>query len=363
MTYLTLKTAFRTVKGKRFEEFQEFLESNTIFIGTSASKTSISVSLSTTRSRFWMALDVLRELLLEPGMYESDFSEVKRVAIASIRASRDDLFSVLGEALFKASLERPYSHPNMGYESSVGSIELDDVKEHWKGILGKRAVLSVVGDIPEPLEKLHSWWEGLRSELKVADDVLPPKASFKPSRAEDALNKLQVGIAIGFRAPSIYDEEGIFSFSVLRQVLSSMSSRLFIELREKRSLAYSVGASVVPYIGDSLFYGYLSTARHKEREALEALASEFLRLKSNPPTDEELRRAKRYMKGLYKMSLQYRSAVASSYASALILKLPLDRFIRYEEKVDAIDEEVLRRYLDALDPSHSVAIVRSQGGQ
>ncbi len=357
LTYLALKTGFRTTKKYKFEEFQRVLEREAIFIGTTVTKTGVSVSVSTMRDQVLKAIDIVSELLLEPAFRTEDFLEVKRVTLASIAVSRDDLFSVLGETLYKASMKEPFAHPNMGYLETVNSIELEEAKAKFEELKGRYMTLSVVGDIPEPIERLLDRWQEFKQAMNARNQPELRTAEFIPGKATDKLNKLQVGIAIGFKAPSIYDEEGVFSFSLIRTTLSSMSSRLFMKLREEMSLAYSVGASMVPYPGNSLLYAYITTAREKLEQAKDALVNEMLNLKREPPTESEIDRAKRYLKGLYKLSLQYRSAIASSYSSALLLKLPVERFTQYEEKVNSISYEKVLEYLDALQPEHSLALV------
>jgi predicted Zn-dependent peptidase len=76
-------------------------------------------------------------------------------------------------------------------------------------------------------------------------------------------------------------------------------------------------------------------------------------------TEDEIERAKRYMKGLYKLSLQYRNTIASSYNSALLLNLPLERFTDYEDKLELVNVDVVKEHLERLnDDLYSLAIVR-----
>jgi predicted Zn-dependent peptidase len=83
-----------------------------------------------------------------------------------------------------------------------------------------------------------------------------------------------------------------------------MSSRLFQNIREKRGLAYAVFSSLSSFHDAGCLSVYAGTAADKARQVIDLVLQEFCELKSNPISQEELQRAKDYLKGSLLLSLE-----------------------------------------------------------
>ena len=83
-----------------------------------------------------------------------------------------------------------------------------------------------------------------------------------------------------------------------------MSSRLFQNIREKRGLAYAVFSSLSSFHDAGCLSVYAGTATDKARQVIELVLAEFCELKNNPISQEELQRAKDYLKGSLLLSLE-----------------------------------------------------------
>ena len=96
-----------------------------------------------------------------------------------------------------------------------------------------------------------------------------------------------------------------FPAYILNSVLGGgMSSHLFQNIREKRGLAYAVFSSLSSFHDAGCLSVYAGTAADKAREVIELVLKEFCELKSNPISQEELQRAKDYLKGSLLLSLE-----------------------------------------------------------
>jgi predicted Zn-dependent peptidase len=121
----------------------------------------------------------------------------------------------------------------------------------------------------------------------------------------------QANIVVGARAPS-YRDERRFTADILNVVLGEgMSSRLFLELREERALAYDVH-SFLSRVADS---GALAISLGCEPKravvALQAAVAELRRLTEEPVPDEELERAKEYARGRLAVQLESTSSLCN----------------------------------------------------
>ena len=108
---------------------------------------------------------------------------------------------------------------------------------------------------------------------------------------------------LGFRAPAFNSKE-YFGFRVMNTILNGMGGRLFVELREKKSLAYSVYASYDSAEKAGVYQIYIGCAPAKVEEAKKGLIKVLGSMAETRVTREELERAKSYMIGLFHVGQQ-----------------------------------------------------------
>ena len=134
--------------------------------------------------------------------------------------------------------------------------------------------------------------------------------------------------------PYLHKDE--YALAVLATILGSgMSSRLFIEVREKRGLAYSVHASVEKYPDTGYFVVNAGVEHGKLEKTVETILAEFKKIKHTKVSAAELNKAKSYMKGTMTLSLETSDHMAENAATSLI---NLGRVRSLEEIVKGIDK-------------------------
>ncbi len=350
LTRLTWLTALRHPRDVPYKEFHEILEANGIEFSVSVNREVAELSLRCVPDKLSLALEMILKLLAEPSLLEEDLEEVRRVTLNSIKAERDDLMTMLSKLVNKSALDFPYSAPILGEEEVIKGISLDDLSRTYPRLIRASFSIASAGALSPQEEKvLLDFLESLKELGAKPSPSRPTEARFKPRRLEDKLDKLQSGIAVTFPAPPIDNEDEALAFGIVRRALSSMSSRLFIELREKMSLAYEVGSIYKPYFGTGILTGYMTTAKDKLEIALRRLREELELLPEEPLTNEEIERAKQYSLGTYLRRLQYRSSIASSYSYNTLTGLPLERITNYVERVQEVTPEkihdLLKKYL------------------
>ncbi len=144
----------------------------------------------------------------------------------------------------------------------------------------------------------------------------------------------QTQLMLGVTAfPYLHKDE--YALSVLSTILGGgMSSRLFMEVREKRGLAYSVHASVDKYPDTGSFIVQAGVEHGKLEKAVETILAEFRKIKRVKVSATELKKAKSYMKGTMTLALETSDSVAQHAASSLIT---LGRVRPLEEVIKGID--------------------------
>jgi zinc protease len=147
---------------------------------------------------------------------------------------------------------------------------------------------------------------------------------------------------IGFRGLAL-DDPDREALEVLTQVLSGQGGRLFLELRDRRSLAYSVSALNVEGVAPGFFAVYIATAPDKLEEARRGLTEQIDAILASAPAEAELDRARRYLVGNFAID-QQRAAIRASHLSLdALYGLGPDNDRGYAERVRAVSrEDVLR---------------------
>ena len=122
-----------------------------------------------------------------------------------------------------------------------------------------------------------------------------------------------------------------------------MASRLFVNLRDKQSLAYALSASSAEGIAPGFFAVYIATAPEKATQAKEGILIELDRLLQSPPSPEELEHAKRHLMGNFSIDQQRAANRAAHITHDALYGLGADASQHYAADIAAVTaEDVLR---------------------
>jgi len=123
----------------------------------------------------------------------------------------------------------------------------------------------------------------------------------------------------------------------------SFTSRLYSEVREKRGLAYGVHSSLVNLRHSALFMASTQASADNTREALELIEAQTRRMVEEGPTDDELAKAKSYLKGSYPLNFDTSSKFASLLLQIQLDNLGIDYIDKRNSLIDAITIADARR--------------------
>ena len=149
-------------------------------------------------------------------------------------------------------------------------------------------------------------------------------------------------------------DSALHSTNILADLLNGMSSRLFNEVREKRSLAYYVGAGRVLGIETGMFYLYAGTAPDQAEEVYQQFDLEIQRLANGDINLDELSRSKARLKTSKRMQQQTAGSRALEAALNKLYELPINDFINYDSRTEAVKVEdiqgILQQRIVTQDP-------------
>lgn len=130
----------------------------------------------------------------------------------------------------------------------------------------------------------------------------------------------QAHLCVGVRAYPLTDKRR-FPMAILDTVLGGgMSSRLFISVRERRGLAYYVFSANFRYSDCGNFFAQTGVSLKRVNEAIKVILAEFSKLATKKITEEELKKAKEYIKGKIALAHEDSRTLAFSYGSSQLLE-------------------------------------------
>jgi zinc protease len=143
----------------------------------------------------------------------------------------------------------------------------------------------------------------------------------------------------------------------------AMTSRLYQEVREKRGLAYGVRTSLIWMERANIMSGGTATRSDKAGETLALMEEETRRMAMEGPTQEELDKAKAYLKGSYALGFDTSAKIAGQLVQIQLDKLGIDYPERRGAMIDAVTlseaKRVAKRLLDA--KMLTLVVGRAQG--
>jgi zinc protease len=310
-------------------------------------RNSVGVTLEVTSDRWLAALDPFADVLLEPAFVPDEVEKERAETLAALERREDQLgarvFDLFAAAHWRA---HPYGLPIAGTRESVSAIDRDALLVHHARLVDPRGlVVAVVGDVdPDEAAGALARRLGALAAPPGAPFAPPPEEPPPAERrvAELRKDRAQAHLVIGFRGLSLRDPDRE-ALEVLTQVLSGQGGRLFLELRDRRSLAYSVSAMNVEGVAPGLFAVYIATSPEKLAEAERGMQEELGRLLEEAPSEDELARARRYLIGNFAID-QQRAAVRASHVALDALYGLGPAFDRgYAESIRAVGRDDLLR--------------------
>ncbi|MYF48464.1 MAG: insulinase family protein, partial [Candidatus Dadabacteria bacterium] len=328
-------------------------------------KNSVGVTLSALSENFEGAMDIFSDVILNPSFSDEEMERGRREILAALERQKDNLTGkTVRNFLSTLFLSHPYRFNVLGTEENVSGFTSTDVSRFYEKVIRpENMVISVAGDIDT--EKTLGVLEKLFGGMKKGGfkKIRPPRESALSSARENIefeREKAQTHIIAGFHAPGFRSRDR-YAFEVLNTVLSGQGGRLFIELRDKKSLAYAVTSFYVPGMEGGYFGVYIGTAPQKEKEALGAIR-EQLQLVLNGVGEQELERAKNYIVGSFEIGLQRNSAQASTVGFDELYGIGTYEYRKFPEKILAVTVDdvarVARKYINP--GAAAVAILRPE---
>ena len=279
------------------DEIDEALEALGASVEVNIATTSGTAGMNILSEYVDTGLEILADVLRTPRFDQDKIDLAKNKMRTEISSRNDEPFNVCIREFKKIiyGTDSPYARQTE-YATVNGITREDMINYHDKYVSPENVMLAVWGDFNKDemiarVKKYFGDWPAGAGKVPKLPDV---NYEFKPGvHYIEKENITQSNILIG-HIGGLTGDPDFFALTVANDVLGgSFGSRMFNEVRSKKGLAYSTGGSFTTNIAfPGMYYNYVITKLESTGEAIDAVMAEIRRMQTDPPTEDELQRAK-----------------------------------------------------------------------
>jgi len=249
-----------------------------------------------------MVYDVLSDTILNPLFEQQEINTEGKTIIEEInyyKSSPKDYVPTLWAQILYGN--QPAGRSILGTEETVRSFKRDHFLEYLQQLyVGPNSAFVLAGNL-EPvereIEKVNLSFQGLSDQLPERTKLPVQEFQTEPNLLLLSKDIEQTWVCLGARGYSAQNKEK-YAMELLRVILGEdMSSRMFTEVRERRGLAYAIQSMYDMQSDVGSFVTWAGLCSQKIIGALEVMLGEYRKITSEKVPDEELQKAKNFIRG------------------------------------------------------------------
>jgi zinc protease len=341
--------------------FQERMEQSALELRFNDDRDHFRGSLRTLSERRDEAFELLRLALSAPRFDADAVERIRAQILAELRRSATNPNDIASKAWWATAFPgHPYGRPDKGTLESVAQIKPDDLRTYARNVFAREHLkVAVVGDIDAAAvgAMLDHVFGGLPTQAQLS----PVPYALPTGLGHRTVIELDVPQAVvsfgGVGLPRKHPD--FITAYVVNHILGggSFTSRLYQEVREKRGLAYGVSTYLYPLERSALLSGWTAVRADRTGEAVELIEAEFRQMAENGPTEEELAKAKDYLKGSYALRFDTSTKIAAQLVQIQVDDLGIDYIERRNRLIDGVTLDDAKRVAKSLLSTGQLVIV------
>jgi zinc protease len=289
--------------------------------------------------------ELLRLALIKPRFDAEAIERVRKSHLAELARRATDPNYVARRTWWQGVFpNHPYGRDPDGTEADIAALTADDLRAAFmRRVSRENLIVSAAGAISA--EELGETLDRVFGDLPDrAMMPVVPTAVFVPS-------DLLVARLAFPQSSCMFGHAGVRPTSpdympalVLNHIVGggTLTSRLFVELREQRGLVYSVHTRLESLSDESLMVGWFATENDKVPTAIGLIRREWQRLASGDVAEADIDEAKAFLKGALPLSLDGTSTMAGRLLAVQRLGLDMEHLTAWNVKIDAVTVEAVR---------------------
>jgi predicted Zn-dependent peptidase len=338
------KSLTRGTKKFSAQQISAQIENSGILLIPNSTPDYFHISLKSTKDDFNKAFCILEDIMNNATFPENEIRKAKGDILDGIKIQQDQPQAVSMEK-FKSKIypNTPYGVSLEQMKKSINTITRTDVVNYYNNyFVPENMIISVSGNI-EPCDVQAKFDDFIKEQGKIVDQknfTAPFKPLDKPEKVITKNKTQTTWVAMGTRVPTLDNEKDFVTLKVINSVLSGgMSSRLFVDLREKKGLAYEVGCIYPTLLNNSYFVFYIGTNPKNVDLVQKEFQNEINSLLTKKLSEEEICLAKQRLIGYLALSQETNSQRATQRGRYEVLNKEYNFSDKYEKLVESISAD------------------------
>jgi predicted Zn-dependent peptidase len=301
-----------------------------------------------------LAFDMLSDMIFHSRFDAHEVEKEKGVIVEELRMYEDNPTMAVDLLFDKAIFgDHPLGWDIAGTEGTVKGMSREKLYGYYSShYVPKNMVLLVAGKIDKKINRHLRFFSsesmGRKAKADLKKDFLhynwPVKNPAPDRRVQASTRKVdQAHLIIGFPGIKINDPRRYAAIVLVNILSGGMSSRLFVEVREKRGLAYMINASGVPYrdVGYVCIQAGLDPSRLAE--ALQTIKNELIKIKTETVSPKELKNSKSNLSGTTTLAMEDSSAQAQWFAKQFLFADKMETYETTLAKIKKVTAAEVRK--------------------
>jgi predicted Zn-dependent peptidase len=284
-------------------------------------------------------LDILTDMLKNPKFEPEKFEKEKKVILEEIKMYHDIPQYHVFEQLLENLYESPFGNGIIGSKETVSALTRDFVHDYFaKKYSPENYIVTLVGkaDFKKVCDYLEKHFS---PKNKVSKNIPLKKHSAETVEERPGID--QAHFTFAFHAPPA-DHPDLMALEVLdAYIANGMSSRLFLEIREKRGLAYSVKSSFNVEKNYSYYSIYVGTTKEAIPEVKRLILQEFQ--DAEKMTAKDLNEAKERIIGLRRIQSEESANVMNELLFAELSEGKAENYYSHDKEIEKVSLEDVKR--------------------
>lgn len=354
-----LKEGTQKRDSAKLAEAVEYLGAD---LSVSNDEENVFISMRALSEHVEQAMSIVAEVAMRPAFSDGELKKLKKRELDRLALEANDPYWLVSREFYKALYgDHPYAHVDTTKEVVQRVSRADLQKWHKANFAPNNAFMVVVGDVSADqvsalADKAFKGW----APRKVTEPVYaaPPSRSARQIVLVDRPASVQSVIFVGNLALDRKNPDYV-PLMVANQVLGgSAASRLFMDLRERRSLTYGAYSRI--YEGEQVapFRAYSAVRNEVTAEAMSGFMEHLSRIVSEPAASEEVEASKRFLIDRFPLDIDTAGKIAHLVSNLRIFGLPDDYWDGYRAQIAQVTPDAaLAAAKSYVTPDRAVIVV------
>jgi len=285
-----------------------------------------------------LALDWVSDIFLNSKLEQKEINRERNVIIEEINMYLDDprryIWDLWDQLLYG---DQPAGWLVIGEKEIIKKLEQKNLSDYLKNhYSAKNTLITIAGNI-EKIKNLNSKIENYFSGIKIGEPQTKKRVVENQKKPRILLRYKktdQTHLFLGVRGYNSFHPDK-YALGILGTILGgNMSSRLWIEIREKNGLGYYVRTSIDNNTDNGSLFTRVGADNNKVNKAIKIILKNYNLIKNKRVAESELRKAKDYIKGRTILDMEESDEQAMFYAEQELLE---NKVLTLEEKFAKIE--------------------------